>query len=75
MNMGSLERQLMTSFKDMEVKEKEKEQKDAAQLMTKEEAHRIERVNKKHAIKFGPKFKKKRKTRNKMAKTSKRANR
>ena len=24
MNMGSLERQLMTSFKDMEVKEKEK---------------------------------------------------
>ena len=28
MNMGSLERQLMDSFKDMDVKEKEKEQKD-----------------------------------------------
>ena len=29
MNMGSLERQLMDSFKDMDVKEKEKEQKQA----------------------------------------------
>ena len=38
MNIGSLERQLMDSFKDMDVKENEKEQKDAAQLMTKEQA-------------------------------------
>ena len=38
MNMGSLERQLMDSFKDMDTKEKEKEQKDVAQSLTKEQA-------------------------------------
>ena len=75
MNMGSLERQLMTSFKDMEVKEKEKEQKDAAQLMTKEQAEHEEKINKRRAVKFGPKFKKKRKNRSKMAKASRRKNR
>ena len=75
MNMGSLERQLMDSFKDIDTKEKEKEQKDAAQLMTKEEADRAQRVNKRHAIKFGPKFKKKRKNKSKTAKASRRNNR
>ena len=75
MNMGSLERQLMTSFKDMEVKEKEKGQKDAAQLMTKEEAERAQKINKRWAVKFGPKFKKKRKNRSKMTKASRRKNR
>ena len=75
MNMGSLERQLMTSFKDMEVKEKEKEQKNAAQLMTKEQAEHEEKINKRRAVKFGPKFKKKRKNRSKMAKASRRKNR
>ena len=75
MNIGSLERQLMTSFKDMEVKEKEKEQKDAAQLMTKEQAEHEEKIKNRWAVKYGPKFKKKRKNRSKMVKASRRANR
>ena len=75
MNMGSLERQLMTSFKDMEVKEKEKEQKNAAQLMTKEQAEHAQKISKRWAVKFGPKFKKKRKDRSKIAKASRRKNR
>ena len=75
MNIGSLERQLMDSFKDMDTKEKEKEQKDAAQVMTKEEAQRAQKISKRWAIKFGPKFKKKRKDRSKIAKASRRANR
>ena len=75
MNMGSLERQLMDSFKDMDTKEKEKEQKDAAQMMTKEQAEHEEKINKRRAVKFGPKFKKKRKNRSKVAKASRRTNR
>ena len=75
MNMGSLERQLMDSFKDMDTKEKEKEQKDAAQMMTKEEADHAQKINKRWAVKFGPKFKKKRKNISKMAKASRRKNR
>ena len=75
MNMGSLERQLMDSFKDMDTKEKEKEQKDAAQMMTKEQVVHEEKIKKKWTIKFGPKFKKKRKNRSKMAKASRRKNR
>ena len=75
MNMGSLERQLMDSFKDMDVKEKEKEQKDAAQLLTKEQAEHEEKIKNRHAVKFGPNFKKKRKKRSKMVKASRRANR
>ena len=75
MNMGSLERQLMDSFKDMDVKENEKEQKDAAQMITKEEAERAQKMNKRWAVKFGPKYKKKRKNRSKMAKASRKANR
>ena len=73
MNMGSLERQLMDSFKDMDTKEKE--QKDAAQMMTKEEAAQAQKISKRWAIKFGPKFKKKRKNRSKIAKASRRKNR
>jgi len=61
MNMGSLERQLMDSFKDMDVKEKEKEQKEITQSLTKEQAEHEEKINKRWAVKFGPKFKKKRK--------------
>ena len=53
MNMGSLERQLMDSFKDMDIKEKEKEQKDAAQMMTKEEAEHAQKINKRWAVKYG----------------------
>jgi len=34
MNMGGLERQLMSSFKAMEAKEKEKEQKQVVQSLT-----------------------------------------
>ena len=75
MNMGSLERQLMDSFKDMDTKEKEKEQKDTAQVMTKEEEARAQKINKRLSTKFGPKFKKKRKDRSKMAKASRRNNR
>ena len=75
MNMGSLERQLMDSFKDMDTKEKEKEQKDAAQMMTKEEADHAQKINKRWAVKFGSKFKKKRKDRSKTAKASRRKNR
>ena len=75
MNMGSLESQLMNSFKDMDAKEKEKEQKDAAQMMTKEEAEHAQKINKRWAIKYGSKFKKKRKNRSKMAKASRKANR
>ena len=75
MNMGSLERQLMDSFKDMDTKEKEKEQKDVAQMMTKEQAEHEEKINKRRAVKFGPKFKKKRKNRSKMVKANRRANR
>ena len=75
MNMGSLERQLMDSFKDMDTKEKEKEQKDAAQMMTKEEAEHAQKINKRWAVKYGPKYKKKRKNRSKMAKASRKANR
>ena len=75
MNMGSLERQLMDSFKDMDVKEKEKEQKEITQSLTKEQAEHEEKINKRWAVKFGPKFKKKRKKRSKMAKASRRINR
>ncbi len=75
MNMGSLERQLMDSFKDMDVKEKEKNQKDVAQSLTKEQAEHEEKINKRWAVKFGPKFKKKRKKRSKVAKASRRKNR
>ena len=75
MNMGSLERQLMDSFKDMDTKEKEKEQKDAAQMMTKEEADHAQKINKRWAAKFNSKFKKKRKDRSKIAKASRRKNR
>jgi len=75
MNMGSLERQLMDSFKDMDVKEKEKEQKEITQSLTKEQAEHEEKINKRWAVKFGPKFKKKRKNRSKMAKASRRKNR
>ena len=75
MNMGSLERQLMDSFKDMDVKEKEKEQKEITQSLTKEQAEHEEKINKRWAVKFGPKFKKKRKNRSKMVKASRRVNR
>ena len=75
MNIGSLERQLMDSFKDMDVKENEKEQKDAAQMMTKEEVEHAQKINKRWAIKYGSKFKKKRKKRSQVAKASRRKNR
>ena len=75
MNMGSLESQLMNSFKDMDAKEKEKEQKETAQSLTKEQAEHEEKIKKRWAVKFGPKFKKKRKKRSKMAKASRRKNR
>ena len=75
MNMGGLERQLMSSFKDMEAKEKEQEQKQAAQSLTKEQADHEEKIKKRWAVKFGPKFKKKRKKRSKVAKASRRKNR
>ena len=75
MNMGSLERQLMDSFKDMDTKEKEKEQKDATQMITKEEAEHVQKINKRWSVKFNPKFKKKRKERSKIAKASRRKNR
>ena len=73
MNVGSLERQLMDSFKDMDTKEKE--QKDAAQKMTKEQAEHEEKISKRWAVKFGPKYKNKRKNRSKIAKASRRKNR
>ena len=75
MNMGSLERQLMDSFKDMDVKEKENEQKEIAQSLTKEQAEHEEKIKKRWAVKFGPKFKEKRKKRSKVAKASRRKNR
>ena len=75
MNMGSLESQLMDSFKDMDTKEKEKEQKEIDRSVTKEQAEHEEKINKRWAVKFGPKFKKKRKKRSKMAKASRRKNR
>ena len=75
MNMGSLESQLMNSFKDMDAKEKEKEQKEIDRSLTKEQADHEEKIKKRWAVKFGPKFKKKRKNRSKMAKASRRKNR
>ena len=75
MNMGGLERQLMSSFKDMEAKEKEQEQKQVAQSLTKEQAEHEEKIKKSWAIKFGSKFRKNKKTKRKMAKASRRANR
>ena len=75
MNMGSLERQLMDSFKDMDVKEKEKKQNDVAKSLTKEQAEHEEKIKNSWAVKYGPKFKKKRKNRSKMVKASRRANR
>ena len=75
MNMGGLERQLMSSFKDMEAKEKEQAQKQVAQSLTKEQANHEEKIKKRWAVKFGPKFKKKRKKRSKVAKASRRKNR
>ena len=75
MNMGSLESQLMNSFKDMDTKEKEKEQKEINQSVTKEQAEHEEKIKKRWAVKFGPKFKEKRKKRSKVAKASRRKNR
>ena len=75
MNMGSLESQLMDSFKDMDAKEKEEEQREINQSLTKEQAEHEEKIKKRWAVKFGPKFKKKRKNRSKMAKASRRKNR
>ena len=75
MNMGSLESQLMNSFKDMDAKEKDKEQKETAQTLTKEQAEHEEKIKKRWAVKFGPKWKKNKKTKRKMAKVSRKANR
>ena len=75
MNMGSLESQLMNSFKDMDAKEKEKEQKEIDRSLTKEQADHEEKIKKRWAVKFGPKFKKKRKEKSKVAKASRRKNR
>ena len=75
MNMGSLESPLMASFKDMDAKEKEKEQKEIDRSVTKEQAEHEEKIKKRWAVKFGPKFKKKKKKRTKMAKASRRNNR
>ena len=75
MNMGSLESQLMESFKEKDAKEKGKEQKEIAQSVTKEQAEHEEKIRKRWAIKFGPEFKKKRKKRTKVAKASRRKNR
>ena len=75
MNMGSLESQLMNSFKDMDAKEKDKEQKETAQTLTKEQAEHEEKIKKRWAVKFGPKWKKNKKTKKKMAKASRKANR
>ena len=44
-------------------------------MMTKEQAEHEEKINKRWAVKFGSKFKKKRKNRSKMAKASRRTNR
>ena len=44
-------------------------------MMTKEEAEQAQKISKRWAIKFGPKFKKKRKNRSKMTKASRKANR
>ena len=43
------------------IEDEEKEQKDAAQMMTKEEADHAQKISKRWAVKFGPKFRKKRK--------------
>ena len=75
MNMGGLERQLMSSFKDMEAKEKEKEQKEINQSLTKEQAEHEEKIKKRWAVKFGSKFRKNKKTKRKMAKASRKTNR
>jgi len=75
MNMGGLERQLMSSFKDMESKEKEQSQKQVAQSLTKEQADHEEKIKKRWAVKFGPKFRKNKKTKRKMAKASRKSNR
>ena len=75
MNVGSLERQLMDSFKDMDTKEKEKNQKDVAQSLTKEQAEHEEKIKKRWAVKFGSKFRKNKKTKRKMAKASRKTNR
>ena len=75
MNMGGLERQLMSSFKDMETKEKKKEQKVVTQSLTKEQADHEEKIKKRWAVKFGPKFRKNKKTKSKMAKASRKSNR
>ena len=68
MNMGGLERQLMSSFKDMEAKEKEQEQKQAVQSLTKEQADHEEKIKKRWEVKFGPKFRKNKKTKRKIKK-------
>ena len=70
MNVGSLERQLMDSFKDMDTKEKEIDRS-----VTKEQAEHEEKIKKRWAVKFGPKWKKNKKTKKKMAKASRKANR
>ena len=76
MNMGSLERQLMDSFKDMDtLKKKRRNKKKLLKSLTKEQAEHEEKINKRWAVKFGPKFKKKRKNRSKMVKASRRVNR
>ena len=56
MNMGSLESQLMNSFKDMDAKEKEKEQKEVDRSVTKEQVEHEEKKKKRWAVKFGPKL-------------------
>ena len=44
-------------------------------MMTKEEAEQAQKISKRWAIKFGPKFKKKRINRSKIANASRRKNR
>ena len=44
-------------------------------MMTKEEAEQAQKISKRWAIKFGPKYKNKRKNRSKIAKASRRKNR
>ena len=45
----------------MEAKEKKQEQKQVAQSVTKEQAEHEEKIKKRWAVKFGPKFKKNKK--------------
>ena len=72
--IGSLESQLMDSFKEKEEKEAATTAADAQKIQDKEIEARAAKILAKHKVKFNDKWRQKNKKKKKMAKASRRNN-